>query len=90
MLDIRYRIKGYNHRGERINRSKCVFPPEETREYTIKDKALREIRACKDIEIKEIRYICPICRREFGKRHGLITHITKAHPEERYKLKGKK
>ena len=90
MLDFRYRIKAYNHKGERINRSKFVFPPEKEREYTIKDKALREIRACKDIEIKDIRYICPICRREFAKRHGLITHISKAHPGEKYKLKGKK
>jgi len=51
---------------------------------------LKEIKACRDLEIKEIRYICPICNRAFNKRHGLITHITKAHPEEIYKLKGKK
>ncbi|RLC34719.1 MAG: hypothetical protein DRZ76_02145 [Candidatus Nealsonbacteria bacterium] len=90
MLNFQCRIKVYNHKGERINRSRCVFPPEEKKIYTIKDMALREIRACKDLEIKEIKYICPICNREFNKRHGLITHITKAHPEEKYKLKGKK
>lgn len=90
MLDIRYRVRAYNHRGERINRHKCVFPPEEEKTFLIKDITLREIKACRDLEIKRIEYICPICNREFNKRHGLITHIYKAHPEEKYKLKGKK
>jgi len=90
MLDFRYKIKVYNHKGERINRNRCVFPPEEKRTYTVKDMALREIRACKDLEILNIKYICPICGREFGKRHGLVTHICKSHPMEKYRLKGKK
>ena len=90
MLDIKYKLKAYNHKEERINRHKCVFPSEEERTFIIKDVALREIKACKDLEIKSIRYICPICNREFNKRHGLITHITKAHPEIKYKLIGKK
>ena len=90
MLNFQYRIRAYNHKEERINRSKFVFPSLEGRTYTINDKAFKEIKACKDIEIKEIKYICPICNREFNKRHGLITHIYKAHPEEKYKLKGKK
>jgi len=91
MLNFRYNIKVYNHKGERINRNKCIFPPEEGREYSdITDRAFKEIKACKDLEIKEVEYLCPICNRIFTKRHGLITHITMAHPEEKYKLKGKK
>jgi len=90
MLNFIYKVKVYNHKMERINRNKCVFPPEEGKEYTIRDRAFKEIRACRDLEIIECRYICPICERQFDKRHGLITHITMAHPEEKYKLKGKK
>ena len=90
MLNFKYTIKVHNHKGERINRSKFIFPPEEGREYTVRDRAFKEIKAYKDLEIKEVIYICPICQREFTKRHGLITHITMAHPAEKYKLKGKK
>jgi len=90
MLNFKYKLKAYNHREERINRNHSIFPSDEERTVTVNEKALREIKACRDLEIKEIRYICPICDREFNKRHGLITHITKAHPAESYKLKGKK
>lgn len=90
MLNFRYKIKVFNHKGERINRNKKVFPAEGEKEYIVKDRAFKEIRACKDLEIKECRYLCPICDREFDRRHGLITHITMVHPGEKWKLKGKK
>ena len=79
-----------NHKVERINRNKNVFRAEEEREIIVRDIAFKEIRACRDLEIKECRYLCPICGREFNKRHGLLTHITMAHPSEKWQLKGKK
>ena len=90
MLNFEYRIKVKNHKGERINRHKNIFSAAEERELIVKHMAFKEIKACKDLEIRECQYICPICNREFKKRHGLLTHITMAHPSEKYKLKGKK
>ena len=90
MLNFRYRIKAFNDKGERINRNKCVFPPESERTFTVGDRAFKEIKACKNLKIKKVVYICPICNREFDKRNGLTTHIYKTHPEAKYKMKGKK
>jgi len=91
MLNIECRVKVFNHKEERINRKKCVFPGGQERIMVVRENtALHQIKACRDLEIKELIYICPICGKEFKKRHGLVTHIFKTHPEESYKLKGKK
>jgi hypothetical protein len=90
MLELMYRITGKNLYHERISRRNCHFKAEETKTYTVGERAMKEIRACKNIQLKNVVYICPICGHESKTRHGLMTHIYKMHPGEKYKYKGKK
>ena len=90
MFNFQYKIKVFNHKGERINRNKTIFPAEETKAYTVRERAFKEIKACKDLEIREVVYICPVCSREYTKRHGLFTHINISHPGGKHLLYGKK
>ncbi|MDY0374072.1 MAG: hypothetical protein WDA59_00525 [Methanofastidiosum sp.] len=87
---IQYKLKVKNDLEERIVRRKNIFWPESVREVITDEMGFKEIKACRPLKIEKLTIICPICQKEFRNKHGFLTHIIKTHPEEKYKILGKK
>ena len=87
---IKYKMKIKNVIEEKVVRRKNAFLPESTREVITDEMGFKEIKACRSLKIERLILICPFCGKEYQNKHGLLTHISKMHPEEKYKIFGKK
>ncbi len=72
----------YNSKGESISRHQSYFPPEEEVVRYVSEKDFREIKACRHLKIRNIKYVCPKCQKEFDSQKGLTTHLNTTHEEK--------
>lgn len=82
-------MKIRNDREERIVRRKKVFPPESVKDIETDEIGFKEIKACRGLKIEKLICICPLCQKEYYSKHGLLTHVSKMHPDEKYRFFGK-
>jgi uncharacterized Zn-finger protein len=86
---IKYKLKIRNNKEEMIYRRKNAFPPESVKDIIIDEIGFKEIKACSALKIEKLICICPFCNKEYYNKHGLLTHISKMHPDEKYRIFGK-
>ncbi len=90
MLNLEYDLKVRNKEKWRVYRRKHVIYGESTKDIKADETAYNEIRACRHLKIESIKYICPLCKKDFNTRHGTYVHIDKMHPEYKSLLNRKR
>lgn len=69
----------YNSKREGISRRQSFFPPEKEVIRYMPERDFREVKVCRHLEIRDIKYVCPKCRKEFDSSKGLTTHMNMSH-----------
>jgi hypothetical protein len=86
---IKYKMKVRNDREEKIVRHKNAFPAISIVDVETDEIGFKEIKACRFLKIEKLICVCPFCQKEYYSKHGLLTHISKTHPDEKYRFFGK-
>ncbi|MDP2364032.1 MAG: hypothetical protein Q8M94_09715 [Ignavibacteria bacterium] len=76
-----------NKIGENIYRAKTSFKAESKAKITTDLSGLKEIKACRNLLIEKLFFVCSYCGKSFDKKKGFYTHINMAHPEHSHKYK---
>ena len=82
-----YEVVVKNKIGENIHRAEKKFKARGISKVVIDEAGFKEVRACSNLVIEKIFFVCPHCKKTFDKKKGFHTHINMAHPEFSYRYK---
>lgn len=86
-MELKYEVTVKNKTPYRVNRNRNVILGDQEQTVLIDQKGFREMKACRFLEIKDVKFACPICETTYKNKGNLINHIKKEHPEYKNQIK---